>query len=660
MVGRAERGRGDRRRDRRARELREQHGEDAALMEQEEGGPYSPASSIDSESSTERDEKGLMSFDEKRSAKRRWCMKLTAIHVAVFVLFLTLLGGAYQISKGWRLKQNVNATSSQAEITSLKSNGTSLFAATTIMISLDGFRHDYLQRGLTPNLNRLVDEGVSPADGMKPSFPSVTFPNHHTIVTGLYPESHGIVGNEFWDPDTEEEFYYTHVKTSMQPHWWGGEPVYVYAEKSGLKTGIHMWPGSEAGIGGVNITYLDKYDGLEKLDRKIDRLLEWIDLPGPTEAGDDAPRPQLLLGYVPDIDHDGHRYGPNTTQEDATLRRVDGMIGKLLEGLDQRNLSDIVNVVIVSDHGMTTMSTDKLIQLDDLLDVSAIAHKDGYPLVGIWPQDPSQTEALHESILAKEETIKGFHVYTHATMPDRFHFTRSPRIAPLYLVPDVGWGIPAASDFNVPLARKLGLQYRPLGMHGWDHEDPLMRALFVARGPAFSQGLEGGKMQTFQNVEVYNMVCDSLGLEPKPNNGTSSSRAFRLPLENLEFPDAEQMAASTKSHTPPSTSPTSSPLAPTASPASQSSSSSSEADQPEDPSSAAADQAKSKAAADRKARLQQIWRVMIDRMHAWRLRVGGWFGSRFGGGAGPVVVDTRRVDMPPVVGAVRVEGEGSR
>ncbi|POS82045.1 hypothetical protein EPUL_006724, partial [Erysiphe pulchra] len=251
-------------------------------------------------------------------------------------------------------------------ITKMKSNGTTLFAPTTILISLDGFRPDFLNRGITPRLNAMRDEGFAPAY-MLPSFPSVTFPNHYTLVTGLYPESHGIVSNLFWDDDLKEKFYYTEPD-AMNKKWWGGEPIWVTAEKQGVKTAVHMWPGSEAHIMDIEPTYLDKFNYKTTIKEKTDRVLELLDKGASQDCSDQVSRPQLIAAYVPHVDIDGHFYGPNTTEIRSTISDADNMLNEIYLGLERRNLTDIVNIVVVSDHGMATTDIDRMIQLDDLLD----------------------------------------------------------------------------------------------------------------------------------------------------------------------------------------------------------------------------------------------------------------------------------------------------
>lgn len=363
---------------------------------------------------------------------------------------------------------------------------------------------------------------------MLPSFPSVTFPNHYTLVTGLYPESHGVVGNSFWDPELQEEFYYTD-SNAMQAKWWHGEPLWVTAEEQGVRVATHMWPGSEAHIGDLEPSFVDKYNGSEVLERKVSTILGYLDKPGPDMLSVDTivddQRPQLIAAYVPNVDADGHKYGPNSTEIRDTIQAVDTMLGLLLDGLVSRNLTKIVNVVVVSDHGMATTSTSRTIQFEDLIDPDLIEHIDGWPHYGLRPKDPTTVDSLYEQLLAKSNQMPGFDVYTKATMPARYHFTANPRIAPLWLIPRTGWAIVQRDEFEVGKAKASGEVYHPRGIHGYDHEDPLMRAIFIARGPAFPHQ-SGSRVDVFQNTEVYNILCDTIGVEPKANNGT-----LRLPLK---------------------------------------------------------------------------------------------------------------------------------
>ncbi len=376
-----------------------------------------------------------------------------------------------------------------------------------------------------------------------PSFPSVTFPNHFTLVTGLYPESHGVVGNSFWDPDLSEEFFYTDPLRSLQPKWWTAEPLWVTAENQGVRTAIHMWPGSEAHIPPLEPTYLDKFNKNEALMAKVDRVLGLLDLPGDFDSSEGVSpdrRPQLIAAYVPNVDSDGHKYGPNSTEIRSTISDVDSMLANLMEGLHGRNLTEIVNVVVISDHGMATTSNTRLVQLDDLIDLSLVDHIDGWPLRGLRLKNPSRdVPILYKQLLKESKSSQGFDVYTLDTMPERYHFTKNNRIAPLWIIPRTGWAVVERKDFDVIEAQAAGTIYHPMGIHGYDHENPLMRAIFVARGPAFPHA-PNSRVPVFQNIEVYNIICDSLGIKPHANNGT-----LRLPLstvglhEDVAVPDLE-------------------------------------------------------------------------------------------------------------------------
>ncbi|KAL4900693.1 hypothetical protein BDW74DRAFT_182527 [Aspergillus multicolor] len=506
-----------RKKERAARKARREkrHGDDEEMYEMEEGHP-GDESSLLSTSSSDSDERIKEQYADIQDRQKVSWRKLTLVFSAIFVLFLILLLGAYKASAGFRSSHSKT----------LLSNGTALFAPTTILISLDGFRADFLDRGLTPTLNGFIAEGVSP-QYMRPSFPSVTFPNHFTLVTGLYPESHGIVGNTFWDPELQEQFYYTHPKVSMQPKWWNAEPLWMTAENQHVKSAIHMWPGSEAHIGGVEPTYLDQYNGSEVLSRKTQRILELLDLPGlEQESPSGRERPQFIAAYVPNVDADGHKFGPNSTEIRGTISKVDGMLADLFSGLRERNLTDVVNIVVVSDHGMASTSTERLVQLDDLIDLNLTSHIDGWPLRGIRPKRPEDLKTLQDQLeRVKSQYSHAIEIYTREEMPERYHFKNNDRIAPLWVIPKTGWAIVERPEFDAQVALQNGDVYHPKGIHGYDHEHPLMRAIFIARGPAFPHP-PNSRVDVFQNIHVYNILCDSLGIKPHPNNGT-----LRLPLQ---------------------------------------------------------------------------------------------------------------------------------
>jgi predicted AlkP superfamily pyrophosphatase or phosphodiesterase len=432
-------------------------------------------------------------------AHRKSLIRRIGIYISIIVLFVVLLAAAYRLSTP---KDVIDAAA-------LMSNGTHIFAPTTILISLDGFRADFLNRNLTPTLNQFVQEGISPKY-MLPSFPSVTFPNHYTMATGLYPEAHGIVGNTFFDPILKKEFHSTDPNRSLQSHWWGGEPLWVTAEKQKVRTAIHMWPGSEANILDQKIAYVDKYNGSEILSRKVDRIMGLLDVPGPKDIGAkaDSPRPQFIAAYVPDVDRDGHKYGPNSTEIRKTISSADAMLGSILAGLHARNLTDIVNVVVVSDHGMATTDISRMIQLEDLIDTSDFLRTDGWPLTGLTPTDPSALQRLYKQLKNQTADNPNVDVYLRdENMPERYHFSKNDRIAPLWIIPKTGWIVVNKEEFDIEEGKKNGDVYHPRGLHGYDHEHPLMRAIFIARGPAFPH-TPGSRMEPFRKLYFPALILD--------------------------------------------------------------------------------------------------------------------------------------------------------
>jgi hypothetical protein len=254
-------------------------------------------------------------------------------------------------------------------------------------------------------------------------------------------------------------------------------------------------------------------------------LMTWLDMPGDDDEFEGDKRPQLMLAYVPNVDADGHKYGPNSTEIRGTISDVDSMLTMIVEGLVERNLTEIVNLVVVSDHGMATTSAKRIVQLDDIIDMSLVDHMDGWPLRGLRLKHPDRdVPILYEQLLAASKQQGSFDVYTLETMPERYHFSKNDRIAPLWIVPKTGWAVLEKEDFDVAKALETGESYNPKGLHGYDHEHPLMRAIFVARGPAFPHP-GNSRIANFQNIEVYNIVCESIGVHPVTNNGS-----LHLPL----------------------------------------------------------------------------------------------------------------------------------
>lgn len=366
-----------------------------------------------------------------------------------------------------------------------------------ILISLDAFRSDYLQKFNPPNLNRLANEGVH-AEKLIPAFPSMTFPNHHTMVTGLWPEHHGIIHNEFFDPVWKERFAIANNPGPTDGKWWGGQPIWVTAIKQGRKADCVYWPGCAAEMEGTRPTKYLPFDGKVEPDAIANTALEWL--------GNPEIRPDLLVLYFYHTDHVGHDHGPDSEEMPPTVKKVDDAIGKLVEGVKKLGLQDRVSYVIVSDHGMVGVSTSRMVVISDYVDAEKVQVDFSGAVGGLRPLD-GDAEALYKKFAGKENHFK---VYRREETPAEYHFGDNRRIPPVILVADDGWYI---SRRSVSDQSKKGFK---AATHGYDPNLASMGATFIAWGPAFYQHKT---LKPVQNIHVYNLLCATLGLKPAPNDG---------------------------------------------------------------------------------------------------------------------------------------------
>ena len=376
-----------------------------------------------------------------------------------------------------------------------------------ILISFDGYRADYLDRGLSPNLAVLASEGVR-AKALRPAFPTLTFPNHYTIVTGLYPDHHGIVHNRMVDPQTGKRFVYNDQKTIDDPSWWGGEPLWVSIEKQGRHAATMFWPGSDVAIEGVRPEHWVSFNGKITPNERVDQALAWIDLPP-------GQRPDFVTLYFEQVDHEGHEHGPESAEVDTALKTVDVALGRLLDGLKQRGLDRSANIVIVSDHGMTAAGPDKVVVIDSLVGADAIDVVNGGVLAGFAAR-PGHEAEVERAFLRPQEHMR---CWRKSEVPARLHYGTNPRVPPLLCLADDGW-IGTTEEFMSRPNHHISN-----GEHGYDNDDPQMRALFVAHGPAFKHGLV---VPEFDNVDIYPLLTHVLGIEPRPNDGTYAEVASML------------------------------------------------------------------------------------------------------------------------------------
>ena len=376
-----------------------------------------------------------------------------------------------------------------------------------ILISIDGYRADYIQRGLSPNLIALARTGVR-ATAMKPAFPTLTFPNHYTIVTGLYPDHHGIVNNRFLDPITGAKFVYNDRRTTDDPHWWGGEPLWVSVERQGKQAATMFWPGSDVAIDGVRPEHWLPFNGKMTPDARVDQALAWLDLPV-------GQRPDFLTLYFEQVDHAGHEYGPDSPQVNAALREIDAALGRLVAGLEQRGIFESANIVVVSDHGMTATSEKRLVVLDKIVDMHDVSVITAGVVAGLAPRPGHESDVDH-ALLAPHDHMR---CWNKSAMPARLHYGSNARIPPIVCVANDGWLIETQEYLDRPK------HHISTGEHGYDNADPKMRALFVAHGAAFKRGYV---VPEFDNVDVYPLLTRILGIEPEPNDGSIGPVAAAL------------------------------------------------------------------------------------------------------------------------------------
>ena len=364
----------------------------------------------------------------------------------------------------------------------------------TILISIDGFRADYLDRGLTPVMSALAARGARAA--MRPSFPSKTFPNHYAMVTGLRPDRSGMVENTFEDARRPGVTFKMSNRDAVKDRFWWDEatPIWVTAEQAGLRTAPVYWPGAEAAIQGVRPSHYRTFDMGTPNDVRVDRVLALLDQPA-------VERPAFLTLYFDTIDTAGHDFGPDSAELNAALKAADAQIGRLVDGLKARGIA--ANLVIVADHGMAPVSLERRIFLNDLLPKSAYRYLGMGAILTLYPT------AGHEDAVAKALLKPHPHMecWRKADIPARFHYGRNPRVAPFFCLPQTGWSI-RTRDYKPKTPE--------LGAHGFDPYSPEMAAIFIANGPAFDAGVT---LAPFDNVSVYPLLAKLLGVTATQGDG---------------------------------------------------------------------------------------------------------------------------------------------
>jgi predicted AlkP superfamily pyrophosphatase or phosphodiesterase len=367
-----------------------------------------------------------------------------------------------------------------------------------VLVSIDGFRHDYAKLYGAPHLTEIAKAGVTAPDGMLPSYPSTTFPNHYTIVTGLYPEHHGIVAMSFYDPARKERYSYDDPKSDTDGSWYGGVPLWSLAEKQGMRAACFFWPGSEAEIAGKRPSYYLKYNDALPDDERVDQVVDWLKLP-------EAKRPHFITLYFGEVDHAGHKYGPDAPETRAAVKHVDSEIGVLRSKLTKLHLP--VDLIVVSDHGMAK-EEGGWIDLDQYADFAGVETAGTL----MYPQSDAEAAKLYAKLRIQSDKFK---VYRRNRAPAELNYSANPRIGDPVVVPTGPYAIriqaPADASHNHPPNK---------GGHGYDpHTMPEMKAIFYAEGPDIRAGV---RLKPFENVNLYPFLAEILGLDAPATDGNAS------------------------------------------------------------------------------------------------------------------------------------------
>lgn len=365
-----------------------------------------------------------------------------------------------------------------------------------ILISLDGFRWDYVKRFSPPNLSSFVKNGVQ-ANSLVPSFPSKTFPNHYTIATGMYPENHGLLGNSFYSHENDAFYSIRDREKVENGKFYGGTPIWVLANNSNMVTASYFFVGSEADIQGVKPTYYFPYKGSTPNIDRVNQVIDWLKMPS-------EKRPHLITMYFSDMDDTGHEFGPNNDEAiKEGLYPLDNVLGELFNKTKELNLP--INIVIVSDHGMLEVKTDKFISIDEIKNDELFSVVNNGTIVNIHPKNPKKLEEIYTYLTSKKGPFK---VYKTADTPYFEYVPKNKNWGPFQVVPNEGY------YFTYRKKSKMSKEVYVTGQHGFNPEIKEMHGIFYANGPAFKKGYT---TESVKNIHVYPLLCKILGLTPPKN-----------------------------------------------------------------------------------------------------------------------------------------------
>lgn len=362
-----------------------------------------------------------------------------------------------------------------------------------LVVSFDGFRYDYTEKTDTPNFDYLQENGTK-AKSLQPIFPSKTFPNHYAIATGSYTETHGLVANHFYSRKHKDVYTMKDKEKVRDPKWYGAEPIWVTAERQNVKTASYFWVGSEAPIGGYLPSIVKQYHHDFPYEARVDSVLSWLQLP-------EEKRPHLIMLYFDEPDSGGHKFGPENPELIPIIKKMDSILGKVINGIQELEIADQINLILLSDHGMTTVKKGQTINLNDYIPDPEIWHPYfGGPVVQLTLKTDSRK--LESDLFLKLKSIPHIKIYEYDTLPERFHF-KSLDAGDFILVAEEGWTLTTSDD-----------PYDSMATHGYDPKLKNMQGIFYAMGPNIKANHQ---MDTFENIHIYPFICKLLQIEPYRN-----------------------------------------------------------------------------------------------------------------------------------------------
>jgi predicted AlkP superfamily pyrophosphatase or phosphodiesterase len=374
-----------------------------------------------------------------------------------------------------------------------------------VVVSLDAFRHDFLDRFRPASLERLASRGIV-ANALIPPFPSKTFPSHYTIATGLYPGHHGVLSNAFYDPAFGRWFRVKDTATVRDGRWYGGVPIWIAAEREGVRTSVHFWPGSEVEVQGRRPSAWWRYRASVSDSERVDASIAQLRLVPPR-------RPHLVMLYLTDVDDTTHRFGPDSPRTAVAVASIDRAVTRLLDSLAALPIRDSVNVVVLSDHGMEASPEEKVLPLRPLLatagiDTALVQMGDIGPTMSLWLGGDGAL--ARRTLGALNAGLAHARAYARGETPARWHLEGNVRAGDLLVVAEPGYVVARSSADRV-LDR---------GNHGWDPVDPAMHGIFIAAGPQIAHA---GRIPAFENVHVYSFLAGLLRLDHAPKGDGDSA-----------------------------------------------------------------------------------------------------------------------------------------